>query len=301
MTRRNAMYTVLLAIVVAACSDANARGSASRDTTAATRAPDPVTRQYGPEVAMGNGTVRTYVAFDASGAPAEIGVALKEAALEGLPAPAKAMQHHSDGMEHVDSRVYDLELPKANNTPYRFVELDWNPGGHEPPGVYDTPHFDFHFYRVEQAVRDGIDPKLMTKDQFLDKSGKFPAKSEWTPNFVALAPPGAPVLAVPRMGTHWIDVRTPELQALFGKPEAFRPFTTTFLHGSWDGQMIFDEPMITRAFILSRKATQRDSVITLDQAEKFVPAGYYPRSYRVAYDAVAQEYIIALTQLGRKN
>jgi hypothetical protein len=26
------------------------------------------------------------------------------------------------------------------------VGLNWNPHGHIPPGVYDLPHFDFHFY-----------------------------------------------------------------------------------------------------------------------------------------------------------
>jgi hypothetical protein len=37
-------------------------------------------------------------------------------------------------------------------------------------------------------------------------------------------------------------------QALFGRPEAYLPFTSTYLHGSWDGKFIFGESMITRAF-----------------------------------------------------
>jgi hypothetical protein len=111
-------------------------------------------------------------------------------------------------------------------------------------------------------------------------------------------------MAVPRMGTHWVDVRTPELQALFGRPEAYVPFTTTFLHGSWDGQFIFDEPMITRAFIMQRKAatnaSDRDRVIELPQAKEFPSRGYYPKAYRITWDDEQKEYRIALTQLVRR-
>jgi len=210
----------------------------------------------------------------------------------------------SDGHEHLDSHIYDLSMPSINGTPYKFVELDWNPGGHEPPGVYDVPHFDFHFYKVEKSVRDGIDPTQMSKETYLEKSAKLPPEAERAPNYLALSAPGTPVVAVPKMGTHWVDVRTPELQALFGRPEAYLPFTTTFLHGSWDGQFIFDEPMITRAFIMERKTAEtggeRDRVIQLPQAKQFAPSGYYPNAYRVMWDAEQKEYRIALTQLVRR-
>ena len=90
---------------------------------------------------------------------------------------------------------------------------------------------------------------------------------------------------------------------MFGHPEAYRPFTTTYLRGSWDGQFIFDEPMVTRAFILGRKsaasAAQQDSVIPLQVAAR-PAAGLAPGAYHVTYDAQAKEYRIALTQLVRK-
>ena len=170
-------------------------------------------------------------------------------------------------------------MPASNATPYRFVELDWNPGGHEPAGVYDTPHFDFHFYTVDAAVRDAIDPKALGQQAFLAKSAALPPEAE-RPTFVALAPPGAPVAAVPRMGVHWIDPRTPELQGLFGRPEAFRPFTTTFIHGSWDGRFIFDEPMITRAFILARRRRPRRRSATADPAADRASVSCRPATIR---------------------
>jgi hypothetical protein len=198
--------------------------------------------------------------------------------------------------------VYDLAMPAQNPTPYEFLELDWNPQGHELPGIYDVPHFDFHFYTITPAERNAIDP---ADPQFQQRADRLPAAEFQSQFYSTLTPPGAPAPAVPRMGVHWIDVRSPEIQGALGHPEKARPFTTTFIHGSWDGRFIFDEPMITRAFILGRKtaatAAQRDSVIPLPAAANYQPAGYYPAAYRVTYDAQAREYRVALTQLTRRG
>lgn len=202
-------------------------------------------RQYGPPAKIGRGRACTYVLLDArTRAPLELGVALDERAMEGLPAP---MAHGpgGGGHEHVDMHVYDLELPAQNPTPFKFVELDWNPAGHEPPGIYNVPHFDFHFYTITPAQRNAIDPGALGEAQFLAKSGHLPPEAERAPFHVALAAPGQPVTAVPRMGVHWVDVRTPELQGMLGNPAGYRPFTTTFIYGSWDGDFIFAEPMIS--------------------------------------------------------
>ena len=304
----------LLALALAACSDpgvvrSTMSGMALRYDARRAASDDPGgRREYGPSVAVGNGVVRTYLVLDRKdrNVPLEVGLAISEGAMDGLPAPNPS--HHdmgADGHEHVDSHVYDLEMPAKNPTPYRFVEFDWNPQGHVPSGVYNFPHFDFHFYTVPAAVRNSIDPQTMSKEQFAAKSGSLPPKEEWSPFVQALAAPGQPIMAVPRMGTHWVDLRTPELQGLLGNAQGFRQFTTTFLRGSWDGRFIFDEPMITRAFIVGRKAAtteaQRDSVIALPTPQRRSPAGYYPAAYRILYDAKAKEYRIGLTQLGWRN
>jgi hypothetical protein len=314
MSHRRLYLASLLALALTACSDPNLSRSRNSGLLAlrvggtVERADDPAARrQYGPAVKVGNGIARTYVVLGKvyPAVPLEVGVALSEKALEGLPAPMPMAPGAGNGYEHLDSHVYDLSLPAKNPTPYKFVEFDWNPGGHEPPGVYNVPHFDFHFYTVDKAVRDAIDPALLGEAQFRAKSGNLPSEPERTPFFQALAAPGTPIMAVPRMGTHWVDVRTPELQGLLGNPNGYRPFTTTFIRGSWDGRFIFDEPMITRAFILGRKtataAAQRDSVISLPLAQRRSPAGYYPGAYRITYDAKAKEYRIALTQLAWRN
>jgi hypothetical protein len=256
---------------------------------------------YGAPQKLGNGSVRTYIVLDeAKRAPVEVGVALSEGTVQSPPAAPAGHAGH-DMAAHAPENMRILEMPAQNPTAYKFARLDWNSAGHEPPGVYDLPHFDFHFYRVPVAVMNSIVP---TDPQYAKKAANMPGKEQHTPYFVdgataAKAP--ADAVTVPQMGLHWLDVRSPELQGLVGNPQGARPFTKTFILGTWDGQFIFDEPMITRAYLLEKSTTKdaamRDEIITLPQAQKYVPAGFYPGAYRIAYDPQAKEYRVALTQL----
>lgn len=253
------------------------------------RAPasDAVSSRYGAPIALGNGQTRTYVLTDPqSGRPVEVGVALSAEALDSLPALSP---EHAPGT-HGPSQAYLLELPAHNPTPYRFVEVDWNPMGHGGP--YTAPHFDFHFYRVPLAVRNEI---VLEDPAFAEKAARLPAADEMPAGYVSThvllktTPAG---MTVPRMGLHWLDIKSPEL------PPANRPFTATFIVGSWNGQVIFDEPMVTRDFILAQRTgpATADS-IPLPLAQRYVPAGYYPVSYAVRWDSEAREYRIALKGL----
>jgi hypothetical protein len=300
-------------IALHACSDTSSNTAPAAPSADRSVAPG-VHLRYGAPRRVGNGGARTYVVLDEkhNSQPLEIGVALDDRAMDGLPAPMAAMAMASmpkgaaaaGPHDHSGSTIYDLELPERHGTPYRFVELDWNPGGHEPAGVYDVPHFDFHFYTIGREQRDAIDPAILGDSAYLARSGNLPPASEQAPLYVPLGAPGVPLSAVPHMGVHWADLRSQELQGMFGHPEAYRPFTTTFLHGSWDGAFIFDEPMITRAFIMARKGArelaQRDTVMPLQGAAHVRTPGMYPSAYRVTYDAQAKEYHIALTALTRK-
>jgi hypothetical protein len=260
---------------------------------------NPVARAYGAGVALGNGQARTYVTLDSTGKPTEVGIALDEQALDGLP-DAGSGHHGGQAMPH----TFLFDLPESV-APFRFVELNWNPAGHEPEGVYaGVPHFDFHFWTATKELRESIVP---TDPAYAAKADRLPAP-EFIPEFnVALAPPGAPLsaIAVPMMGVHHVDVRSAELQGLLGKPEAYQPFTSTFIHGSWNGELIFWEPMITRAHIVAKKTATdpavRDEIIPVPAPKAYAQPGSYPAAYRITWDAAAREYRIALTQLARKG
>src|SRR5688500_1819440 len=95
MSNRRPFLASLLALALVACSrDPNlARSYASAahaSSTAAARHLETggAALQYGPAVKVGRGVARTYVVFDAKNGdiPLELGVALSEGAMHGLPA-----------------------------------------------------------------------------------------------------------------------------------------------------------------------------------------------------------------------
>jgi hypothetical protein len=300
-----------LATTLTACSDSatgrvTAVGAEWADTgttsSVLASADAGVHRRYGTPIQLGEGRARSYVTIDQkSGAPIELGVALDERALDGLPAPGSG-----HGGAHGEMHEYILSLPPQHGTPFQFVELDWNPLGHELPGIYTIPHFDFHFYTITKAERDAIDPA--TNPNYESEGNNVPAPEYMAPFHAIPLPPGVPpvVTAVPRMGLHYPDLRSPELQGLLGNPDGYREFTTTFNFGAWNGRITFWEPMITRQYIVDKKNPQaspevRDEIIPLPIAQKFSPAGYYPSAYRIMWDAQAREYRIALTQLSARD
>ena len=254
---------------------------------------------YSAPVPVGRGTLRSYVTTK-DGVPTELGVALSEAALEGLP--TTGVGHHGGG---APIHQYLLDFPTAGTAPFRFVEVNWNPMGHEPEGVYqDVPHFDFHFYTVSRAARDSI---VKSDPQWATHANALPAADFVPPFAVQLGPPGAAPadVAVPMMGVHWVDTRSAELQRLLGHPEAYKPFTRTFIHGSWNGRFHFFEPMITRAHLQAKKGAAdpavRDERIALPIPARYAEPGRYPTAYRITWDARAREYRVALTELARRE
>ena len=285
--RRALALTLLTTAALGGCQAASGADTPAVRTT------------YGNPVTIGRGTLRSYVT-ERDGAPAELGVAFSEGALEGLP--TTGVGHHGGGGP---IHQYVLDFPSTATAPFRMVEVNWNPAGHEPDGAYaGVPHFDFHFWVVDRAARDSIVP---TDPAYAARANRLPAP-EFVPAFnVQLGPPGsAPAdVAVPRMGVHWVDTRSPELQRILGHPEAYRPFTTTFLHGTWDGRILFWEPMITRAHLAAKRtasdAAVRDEVIPLPLPDRYQAPGRYPTAYRITWDGQAREYRVALTDLTERR
>jgi len=68
-------------------------------------------------------------------------------------------------------------------------------------------------------------------------------------------------------------------------------FTEVLLHGSWDGEFVFIEPMMTR----DRLATRPSLREVVEQRAAYRRTGYYPTLYTVDFDEEAGEYVIALS------
>lgn len=244
----SALLAGLLGGTVLSCSDSTA--------------PDLSGTIYGPTTTVGAGTGRTYVVRNSTGEPIEVGVALSESALTGLPTVVTQLV---------------LALPaEASTTPYRHVGLDWRPVGHPPPMVYMLPHFDVHFYAIteaERAAQTTADPLYATKAE------KNPAADLIPAGYVR----GGTDL---QMGTHWSDPSAPEFNG--------QVFTKTFIYGSFDGKFIFAEPMVTLALLASKPAL---TPLPVKQPARYSTTGFQPTSYSVGFDATAKEHHIALTGL----
>lgn len=230
---------------------------------------------YGSSVTLHEGLARTYLIMNDE-KPVEVGVAITEQFINSLPEDgADGGIITPDGHSVFE---YVLELPEENPTPFNHVTLDWNPVGHEPMGIYDRPHFDVHFYlisREERMLINPEDPEFMVK-----------AQRQLSPDFlpVGYIDPGMP--PVPMMGVHLVDLSSPELH-----PEQPEPFTQTFIYGSWDGKLIFAEPMVTIDWLLERQGEERP----IGLANRYDPEGYHPGAYAVRWNEETQEHQIALT------
>lgn len=216
---------------------------------------------YGPDLPFGQGAARTYLEQDAEGAPVALGVEFTEAALTTL--------------EHRNTSAR-LALPAAaSRTQYTFVTLDWNPHGHEPPKVYDTPHFDVHFYMIPpsevERIAGGVDP-VVVRDVYVPPGHISPGNR-----------------SVPAMGVHWVNAAAPEFNG--------RPFTNTFIYGASAGQLIFVEPMTTLAFLRSRE----DFSAEVKKPAQVQRAGWYPTRYRIHYLADRKSYRVELGGLQRRE
>ncbi|NVK40609.1 MAG: DUF5602 domain-containing protein [Oceanospirillaceae bacterium] len=223
----------------------------------------------GPPVAIGQGQAWTFVTLDEQGQAKTLGIRMSEAALSGLPAEPPATGEWE----------YQLSLPaEASVTGYNHVTVDWNPHGHIPEGVYNVPHFDFHFYAIDSASRNAI----TAVGEDLARAHKAPEPAYMPADYVL--PPGT---EVPRMGAHAIDSASPEFHD--------QPFTQTFIYGFYDGRIIFVEPMMTLAFLASRP----DVSAPVKQPEAYYPGFAYPNWYGARYDAANAQYEITLEELAR--
>ena len=223
---------------------------------------------YGAPVPFGNGTARTLVAADLDGTPRTVGVSLSPTALDGLPGEPPADD---------TGWLYRLPLPAGVALqPFDHVGLYWNPHGHEPHGVYDVSHFDVHFFMSKPEDLD----RITAMDRDLERVYRLPPASAIPAGY--LLPPNTQHR---RMGVHWVDTGAGELKG--------EPFTATFIIGSYDEQINFLEPMITRAFLASRPVLTRP----VPQPAAYAREGWYPTTWSVRWDEQRGEYLVLLDGL----
>lgn len=256
---------------------------------------------YGEPVSMGQGSVRSYLALDTAGGPVELGLLIHRSSLEGLPRERSTSGRCFDlnGNGQIDppdecegDYEFVVSLPSEvrdrADIPFRWIGANWNPAGHAPPGIYHLPHFDFHFYVVDEesvrAIKTGTCGFFMDCDQFEIATRPVPARYVHKDHVNVDA-------AVAAMGNHLIDLTSPE----FAKPP--QKFTHTWIFGAYDGRITFYEPMITLEYFQSNP----NGCTAIKQPQAWERPGYYPTRYCIRHHAKADKYTVSLEGFRYRN
>ncbi|NJM27967.1 MAG: DUF5602 domain-containing protein [Pseudanabaena sp. RU_4_16] len=254
--------------------------------------------------AIGDGWIYTWGAFDAEGSPSSIGVTFTQEVLsnnQGLDAfqvtdpnnrfprlvPHLALTDQFDA-----ARVYDIPFPQevVAKTPFNHMGFYANSQGHAPLMVYDTPHFDVHFFISSLEDRDLITGLPQDNANLFN----FPPNGFLNRDYIAPTVPGTDIPATgdALQGVHWVDRNTPEFNG--------GEFSQTFIFGTYAGQVNFWEPMITKEFMEELSASGERTTkktFAIKQPTRFLEDGYYPLEYSITYNRDFGEYTISLDNL----
>jgi hypothetical protein len=253
--------------------------------------------QYGESARRGNGALTAYSQSE-HGVPHAVGLVFDASTLDGLPddPPNEGRWCHDRDGDGTEDRMTEcsggyenaLHLSDAFrrtvDTPFTYLLVNWNPTGHVPPEVYDLPHFDVHFYVNDNserlAIRPGPCPMLVNcADYRLGKD--LPAPRYRHPDYVDVD------ALEPAMGNHLVDPTGPEFNG--------ERFTHAFVYGTWDDDVTFYEPMVTRQWYRGLvDGTRDDACFPLKLPRAWERSGWYPTRYCLRYRENRDELITSL-------
>ena len=153
------------------------------------------------------------------------------------------------------------------------LDIDYNPHGHDPAGIYGVPHYDFHFYGITPEEKLAIDCK--------DETAVAPVR---LPEGYALLPPPKGQ-CVPQMGIHASELSSPELA-----PSSPAPFTKTMILGFYAGKQHFIEPMATREYLLKKESFS----LKVGRSAELGRTTLYPSSFVANFDEARNTWVFAL-------
>ena len=253
-----------------------------------------VERIEGGYADVGTGRISTYAEMEARG-PKAIGVSFSSSFMNAPPAShsdqRRCADRNKDGvvdrpgecnMWHEWAVPLPTEATRRPEVPFKWALINWSPMGHIPPGVYDLPHFDVHFYLEPMesvfAIEPGpCGPEFVRCDQFKLAKKSVPG------NYIHADYKDVDAVA-PAMGNHLIDLTSPEFKG--------QRFTRSWIFGVYDGRITFYEEMLSRDYILSKP----DRCHPIKAAPAVERAGYYPTVSCVRYDSARDTYNVSMEE-----
>lgn len=216
-------------------------------------------RVVGGTRSVSGAEIKTWADVRIDGQVERVGVTLPLAVVQNPPVPINSLLPDT----------LDLPMPSevSSSTYINFVSLDYNPQGHPPPGVYDVPHFDIHFYAITPQQRNAI----LAPDPVPPSADRIPAGYLYPPPFLVAEN------TVPMMGVH----ASPASDFAPGAK-----FTRTMILGYYNGNMNFLEPMVTRELLLKRQSFS----LPVPRPATLGRATRYPTEFNAVYDPAADSY-----------
>jgi hypothetical protein len=258
---------VALSLLASACSpaeraDESASGEGLAEAAALT-IPGPCADVHGGQVC----TFATVM----DGAVTEFGATVPMVTIEAAP----------EGGEMVWPPQVAATIPLPEEvqaeTGFDHLGVNWEAMGH-PPGLFFTPHFDFHFYSVTPEAVAATDCSDTSKPGALPAAYALPD--------LDVPPIGMLVgLCVPLMGMHAMPA---------AEVDQTDPFGASMLVGYYGGDFTFIEPMVSKVMLLEGAPFELEVPSIPD-----VPAGVsLPTSFDATYDEVTATYRLTFSGLG---
>lgn len=214
--------------------------------------------KWGEPLTVGDGEVKTYAKMNPAGKLASLGIAID----------GDAFASFGD-----DPVAGHLHFPDVDTHQFTFVGFHYNPEGHPPEEFYGVPHFDFHFYMMDEAdveaIQTGPAPYAIPDTQLPEDYVRMPVIDTDDDE-----KPDMP-LADEAMGEHLVDPSSPEFQ-----PDG--EFTHTLIYGAYNtegtdvGRLTFVEPMVTLAYL---NELNDEVAVDMKMPQEFFVADDYPTQY----------------------
>lgn len=269
-TRRSVLTTVVGAVGAGGLAGCLSGGSTSSSV------PFEGDTEWGETMQVGAGEVTTFVSTASSEDDTFVGAEFTPGILDGV------------GAEHVKFLV---DFPGSGDIPFSWLGLDWEPGGHYPGDTYAIPHYDWHFYFAPKELVADI-PSVALPPGEAEQLYTYPIPDDQVPtdyfrtNYV-----------FGYMGEHFYDETAPEYDG--------GTFGNTFVYGHWDGELIFQEPMITVPYFEQLRSTDEPELAQLEgvdredhralaMPDRFPTAGEYPTEYTVRYHEGRDAFTVTL-------
>ena len=257
---------LLVAFVYVSCQKERLSGQKSTEEIASSISKPVSNTFYGPQVQLGDGHLRSWIRLSPENVPEELGIEMTSGVLENLPPTLTEslipLHHKAKELTPYDNIVFNT---RANPPPVGFVTV---------------PHFNTHFY-------------MISEEEQMSMPAPSPANTSLSSSAAYGRPPAGVLPAdytIPGPtfgGRHWLDKNGSLVST------ANNTLSHEFMYGTFDGKVIFLEPIVSMQFLLSGTEVHK----AIKQPLIFDPINtYYPTQYNIYTDSKTGRIYVSLSE-----